>query len=140
MCIDSPAGFQNLAGTEFNWVLNPQPATSFVDAFVVRLASEYFPMVDRPFRWSEYGSGTDNDLGEGMINIPTVAPRGGHGVTAHHASFDTPNQVDPDTLCDRSVMNAASAYFLASAGPDQMRWMAVGFIARLRPDQCGSEE
>jgi hypothetical protein len=130
MCIDSPAGFQNLAGTEFNWVLNPQSATSFVDAFVVRLASEYFPMVDRPFRWSEYSSGTDNDLGEGMINIPTVAPRGGHGIAAHHTSFDTPNQVDPDSLRDLSVMNAAYAYFIASAGPDQMLWMAQLALSR----------
>ena len=34
MCIDSPAGWQYLAGTQYNWVLNPQSATSFVDAFV----------------------------------------------------------------------------------------------------------
>ncbi|MEG9437519.1 M28 family peptidase [Edaphobacter sp. HDX4] len=130
MCIDSPAGFQNLAGTEFNWVLNPQSATSFVDAFTVRLASEYFPMVDRPFHWSEYNSGTDNDLGDPMINIPTVAPRGGHGIQAHHTSFDTPSQVDPNSLRDLSVMNAAYAYFLASAGPDQMHWMAQLALSR----------
>jgi hypothetical protein len=130
MCIDSPAGLQNLAGTEYNWVLNPQSATSFVDAFAVRLASEYFPMVDRPFHWSEYNSGTDNDLGEPMINIPTVAPRGGHGIQAHHTSFDTPSQIDPDSLRDLSVMNAAYAYFIASAGPDQMHWMAQLALSR----------
>jgi hypothetical protein len=130
MCIDSPAGFQNLAGTEFNWVLNPQAATSFVDAFSLRLAAEYFPMVDRPFHWSEYNSGTDNDLGDPMINIPTVAPRGGHGIAAHHTSFDTPSQIDPDSLRDLSVMNAAYAYFIASAGPDQMRWMAQLALSR----------
>jgi hypothetical protein len=130
MCIDSPAGWQNLAGTEYNWVMNPQSATSFVDAFALRLAEEYYPMVDRPFHWSEYNSGTDNDLGEPMINIPTVAPRGGHGITAHHTSFDTPNQVDPDSLRDLSVMNAAYAYFIASAGPDQMHWMAQLALSR----------
>ncbi|HEY0162241.1 MAG TPA: M28 family peptidase, partial [Edaphobacter sp.] len=130
MCIDSPAGFQNLAGTEYNWVMNPQSATSYVDAFVLRLAQEYYPMIDRPYRWSEYNSGTDNDLGEPMINIPMVAPRGGHGITAHHTSFDTPNQVDPDSLRDLSVMNAAYAYFIASAGPDQMRWMAQLALSR----------
>jgi hypothetical protein len=130
MCIDSPAGFQNLAGTEYNWVLNPQSGTSYVDAFVLRLAEEYFPMVDRPVHWSEYNSGTDNDLGDPMINIPTVAPRGGHGITAHHTSFDTPSQVDPDSLRDLSVMNAAYAYFIASAGPDQMRWMAQLALSR----------
>jgi len=130
MCIDSPAGFQNLAGTEYNWVLNPQSATSFVDAFALRVAQEYFPMVDRPFHWSEYNSGTDNDLGDPMINIPTVAPRGGHGIQAHHTSFDTPSQVDPDSLRDLSVMNAAYAYFIASAGPEQMQWMAQLALSR----------
>lgn len=137
MCIDSPAGFQSLAGTQFNWVLNPQSATSYVDAFVLRVAEEYFPMVDRPVHWSEYNSGTDNDLGEPMINIPTVAPRGGHGIAAHHTSFDTPRQVDPDSLRDLSVMNAAYAYFIASAGPDQMRWMAQLALTR-GYDQIGA--
>jgi hypothetical protein len=130
MCIDSPAGLQNLAGTEYSWVLNPHSATSYVDAFVVRLAEEYFPMVDRPVHWNEYSSGTDNDLGEPMINIPTVAPRGGHGIAAHHTSFDTPSQVDSDSLRDLSIMNAAYAYFIASAGPDQMRWMAQLALSR----------
>lgn len=130
MCIDTPAGYQNLAGTDYDWVLNPQSATSFVDAFVVRLAQDYFPMVDRPYDWSEYNSGTDNDLGDPMINIPTVAPRGGHGIPAHHTSFDTPAQIDVKSLRDLSVMDAAYAYFIASAGPDQMRWMAQLAVSR----------
>lgn len=130
MCIDTPAGFQNLAGTQYNWVLNPQSDTSFVDASITRLAQEYFPMVNRPYHWSEYSSGTDNDLGDPAINIPTVAPRGGHGIAAHHTSFDTPAQVDPKSLRDLSVMNAAYAYFIASAGPDQMRWMAQLALSR----------
>ncbi len=130
MCIDSPAGWQYLAGTQYNWVMNPQSATSFVDAFALRLAQEYYPMVDRPFTWSEYNSGTDNDLGEPMINIPTVAPRGGHGIPAHHTSFDTPAQIDPKSMRDLSVMNAAFAYFIASAGTEQMHWMAELALAR----------
>jgi hypothetical protein len=65
-----------------------------------------------------------------MINIPTVAPRGGHGIQAHHTSFDTPSQVDPNSLRDLSVMNAAYAYFLASAGSDQMHWMAQLALSR----------
>lgn len=130
MCIDTPAGYQNLAGTDYGWVLNPQSATSFVDAFVIRLAEEYFPMVDRPYHWSEYNSGTDNDLGDPMINIPTVGPRGGHGIAAHHTSFDTPAQIDVKSLRDLSVMDAAYAYFIASAGPDQMRWMAQLALSR----------
>ena len=129
MCIDAPAGWQYLAGTQYNWVMNPQSATSYVDAFVLRLAAEYYPMVNRPYSWSEYnrgtfGGGTDDDFGEPMINIPTASPKGGHGIPAHHTSFDTPAQVDPKSLRDLAVMNAAYTYFLASAGPDQMEWIA----------------
>jgi hypothetical protein len=57
MCIDTPAGWQYLAGTQFIWSMNPQSASSFVDAFIVRLAAEYFPMVRRPHLWSEYNRG-----------------------------------------------------------------------------------
>jgi hypothetical protein len=135
MCIDAPAGWQYLAGTQYNWVMNPQSATSFVDAFALRLAEEYYPMVDRPYTWSEYNrgaynGGTDDDLGEPMINIPTASPHGGHGIPAHHTSFDTPAQVDPKSVRDLAVMNAAYAYFIAAAGPDQMDWMAKLAVER----------
>ena len=135
MCIDTPAGWQYMAGTQFSWSVNPQSATSFVDALTVRLAAEYFPMVRRPFAWSEYNraeynGGTDDDLGESMIGIPTTSPHSGHGIPAHHTSFDTPAQVDPKSVRDLAVMNAAYAYFLASAGPDQMHWMAELAVER----------
>ena len=135
MCIDTPAGWQYLAGTQFIWSMNPQSASSFVDAFTVRLAAEYFPMVRRPYLWSEYNrgayyGGTDDDLGESMIGIPTTSVNSGHGIPAHHTSFDTPVQVDPKSLRDLAVMNAAYAYFLASAGPEQMHWMAELAVER----------
>jgi hypothetical protein len=107
MCIDSPAGLQNLAGTEHSWVLNPHSAKSYVDAFVLRLASEYYPFVGRPFTWQEHRSSTDNYLGDPAIGIPTVMPRAGYGVLAHHNSHDTPATVDPKSLRDLIVMNAA---------------------------------
>lgn len=124
MCIDSPAGLRNLSGTEFTWVLDPHSASSYVDALILRLAQEYYPMVGRHWYWSEHSSGTDNYLGDPTINIPTVLPRGGYGVLSHHNSHDTPALVDPDSLRDLMVMNAAYAYFIASAGPKEMRWMS----------------
>ena len=65
-----------------------------------------------------------------MIGIPTASPHSGHGIPAHHTSFDTPAQVDPKSLRDLAVMNAAYAYFIASAGPDQMHWMAELAVER----------
>jgi hypothetical protein len=124
MCIDAPAGQQTLAGTEYTWVLNPQSASSYVDSFVLRVAAEYFPSVGRPWASSEHRSGTDNYLGDPTIGIPTVLPRGGYGVHSHHNSHDTPALVDPKSLHNLTVMNAAYAYFIASAGPKEKRWLA----------------
>ena len=130
MCIDSPAGLQTLAGTEYTWILNPQSATSYVDALALRLAQEYYPSVGRPWLSSPHRSSTDNYLGDPSIGIPTVMPHGGYGVLAHHNSFDTPATVDPKSLRDLMVMNAAYSYFLASAGPDEFRWMAGLALSR----------
>ena len=124
MCIDSPAGLYNLAGTEYTWILNPHAAKSYVDALVLRLAEQYYPSIGRPWQWTEHRSSTDNYLGDPSIGIPTVMPRGGYGVLAHHNSHDTPATVDPKSLRDMMVMNAAYAYFIAAAGPREKRWMA----------------
>lgn len=137
MCIDSPAALQNLAGTEFSWVMNPHSASSYVDAFIVRIASEYFPMVGRPFGWTEHRSGTDNYLGDPTIGIPTVLARAGYGVHAHHNSGDRPETVDPKSLRDLMVVNAAYTYFLASAGPAEKHWLAEVALAR-GYDQVGA--
>jgi hypothetical protein len=130
MCIDSPAGLQSLAGTEYTWILNPHAAKSYVDAFAVRLAEEYYPSVGRPWAWQEHRSSTDNYLGDPSIGIPTVMPHGGYGVLAHHNSGDTPATVDPKSLRDMMVVNAAYTYFLASAGPAEKRWMAEVALSR----------
>ena len=130
MCIDSPAGLQNLSGTEYTWVMNPHVAKSYVDAFVLHLAAEYYPTVERHWDWSEHRSGTDNYLGDPTIGIPTVLPRGGYGVMSHHNSHDTPAISDPMSLRDLIVMNAAYVYFIAAAGPAEYRWMAEVALAR----------
>jgi hypothetical protein len=130
MCIDSPAGLQNLAGTEHSWIMNPHSAKSFVDAFVLRLAAEYYPTVGRTWTSVEHRSSTDNYLGDPSIGIPTVMPRGGYGVLAHHNSGDRPETVDPKSLRDLMVMNAAYTYFIAAAGPAEKRWLAEVALTR----------
>ena len=124
MCIDSPAGPQNLAMTEYTWIVNSHSSKSYVDALTLRLAEEYFPSVGRPWRWMEHRSTTDNFLGDPTIGIPTVMPYGGYGILAHHNSADIPATVDPRSMRDMMVMNAAYTYFIASAGPAEKRWMA----------------
>ncbi len=130
MCIDSPAGLENLAGTEHTWILNPHSAKSYVDAFALQLAAEYYPAVGRPWGSQEHRSSTDNYLGDPSIGIPTVMPHGGYGVLAHHNSHDTPATLDPKSLRDLMVMNAAYTYFIASAGPAEKRWLAEVALTR----------
>src|SRR5262249_59627006 len=130
MCIDSPAGLQNLAGTEHTWILNPHSATSYVDALALRLAEEYYPSVSRPWLSSAHRSSTDNYLGDPSIGIPTVMPHGGYGMHAHPNNADVPSTVDPKSLRDLMVMNAAYTYFLASAGPAQKQWMGGPPLSR----------
>lgn len=95
-----------------------------------RLAEEYYPSVGRPWGWMEYRNSTDNYLGDHSIGIPTVMPNEGYGVPAHHNSHDTMATVDPESLRDMMVMNAAYTYFIASAGPAEKRWMAEVALTR----------
>src|SRR5688572_7379499 len=110
--------------TEYTWIVNSHSSKSYVDALTLRLAEEYFPSVGRPWRWMEHRSTTDNFLGDPTIGIPTVMPYGGYGILAHHNSGDTPATVDPRSMRDMMVMNAAYTYFIASAGPAEKRWLA----------------
>src|SRR6478736_6759043 len=104
--------------------MNPHSAKSYINAFALRLTADYYPMVRKPWLSQEHRSSTDNYLGDPSIGIPTVMPHGGYGVLAHHNSHDTPATVDPDSLRDLMVMNAAYTYFIAAAGPAEKQWMA----------------
>jgi len=110
--------------------MNPHSAKSYVDALILRLAEEYYPRVSRPWLSIEHRSSTDNFLGDPSIGIPTVMPRGGYGVNAHHNSYDTPATIDPKSMRDLMVMNAAYTYFIAAAGPAENRWMAELALTR----------
>ncbi len=132
ICIDTPAGFYHLAGTEYTFYLNPHVASSYVDAFSLRLAAAYFSRLDPPRRFHEarYMMGTDTFLADPTIGVPTVWPYGSSGVHTHHNSEDTPDDVDPRSLRDLSVVTAAFVYFLASADELDARWLAELALAR----------
>ena len=124
LCMDTPAASYDLAGTEYTFYMNPHAAKSYTDAFILRLAQEYFPEVHRPWHEHEAMSGTDTYLSEPMINIPTVWAYSGSGVQTHHNSEDTPDRVDPRSLRDVATVNAAYLYSLANAGEPEAMWLA----------------
>jgi Peptidase family M28 len=124
ICIDTPAASYDLAGTEYTFYMNPHVAKSYTDAFILRVAQEYFPRVQRPWHEHEFMSGTDTYLSEPMVNIPTIWGYSGSGVQTHHNSEDTPDRVDPRSLRDISALIAVYLYYLANAGEPEALWLA----------------
>jgi hypothetical protein len=120
ICLDTPAGPYEMAGTEYTFVLNPDLARSYADALILRIADRYFsrlgPGVRRAFHWAPFRTGTDTYFSDPMIGIPTVWPYGGSGVNTHHNSEDTPDKVDPRSMRDAIVVTATYLYAIASAG------------------------
>jgi hypothetical protein len=126
MCLDTPAGPYELAGTEYTFHMNPDVARSYTDSLIVRVAGSYFDRKkpQRAWHWGPYMTGTDNFLGEPEIGIPTAWPYSGSGVHSHHNSADTADTVDERSLRDLAVVTAAYLYALASAGEDEALWLA----------------
>jgi len=124
LCMDTPAASYDLAGTEYTFYMNPHTAKSYTDAFILRIAQEYFSQVHRPWHEHEAMSGTDTYLSDPMINIPTVWAYSGSGVETHHNSEDTPDRADPRSLRDVATVNAAYLYYLANASEPEAIWLA----------------
>jgi hypothetical protein len=122
-CMDTPAAPYEAKGTEYTFHLNPHSATSFVDAFTLKLAEEYFATVKRPWHSKPFTPGTDTFLADPMIGIPTVWPYSGTGVHTHHNSADKPETVDSRSLRDLAIIDAAFLYFLANAGENEAPWL-----------------
>ena len=123
LCIDTPAAPYEQAGTEYTFHFNPHATASFVDAFILKVATAYYG-AKRPFHSQEYTTGTDTYLSDPMIGIPTVWPYSGTGVHSHHNSADRPETVDPRSLRDLTILSGAYLYYLAAAGNSEAGWLA----------------
>ena len=126
ICLDTPAGGYDLAGSIYTFYVNPDVASSYTDAFILQVAGDYFGKIHRDWRWHVFGTGTDSYLGEPTIDVPTVWAYSGNDVnTPHHSSADTPDRVDARSLRDLSIVSAAYLYYLANAGEPEARWLAT---------------
>lgn len=126
ICLDTPAGPYEAAGTEYTIMLNPDAARSYTDALILRIADSYFSRLGthRRWHWGPYTTGTDTFLSDPLIGVPTVWPYSGAGVNTHHNSEDTPDRVDPRSLRDLTAITAAYLYWLAAAGEAEVPWLA----------------
>ncbi|HEV2379805.1 MAG TPA: M28 family peptidase [Terriglobia bacterium] len=126
ICLDTPAGGYNLAGSIYTFYLNPDVASSYTDAFILKVADSYFSRIGRAWHWHVFGTGTDSYLGEPTIDVPTVWAYSGNDVnTPHHSSADTPDRVDARSLRDLSIVTSAYLYCLANANEPQALWLAT---------------
>jgi hypothetical protein len=129
LCIDTPAGPYEQAGTEYTFHFNPHAAASFVDAFILKVAGVYYGG-KRLFHSQDYTTGTDTYLSDPLIGIPTVWPYSGTGVHSHHSSADKPETVDARSLRDLTILSAVYLYSLAAAGDSEAAWLAELALTR----------
>jgi hypothetical protein len=126
ICLDTPAGGYDLGGSIYTFYVNPDVASSYTDAFILKVAEAYFSKIRRDWRWHVFGTGTDSYLGEPTIDVPTVWAYSGNDVnTPHHSSADTPDRVDSRSLRDLSIVSAAYLYYLAYAAEPEAQWLAT---------------
>ncbi len=118
MTVDTPAAAYDLAGTEYTFYMNPHVAMSYTDALIRSIAGAYLSP-KRPWHWDENMPGTDTYLGE-----PTDWPYSGTGPVTHHNSEDKPETVDAHSMRDLITTIATYLYFNASAGEQEMPWLA----------------
>ncbi|HXH50809.1 MAG TPA: DUF4910 domain-containing protein [Terriglobia bacterium] len=124
LCLDTPAGQYDMQGTEYTFFMNPEVASSYTDAFILKVAEEYFSSIGRLWHEHKFLTGTDSYLGDPTIGVPTIWAYSGSGVETHHNSEDTPDRVDSRSLRDISTVGAAFLYYLANAGTPQAAWLA----------------
>lgn len=125
ICMDTPAGPYDETGG-YSFALNPDVSRSYQDALIVRVSENYYAALGQKFpRWTPYRPRSDSYLSDPMIGVPTVSATGSTGAeNVHHNSADTLDRVDPRSLRDLSSMVAAFLYYLASAGDNEVPWLA----------------
>ena len=135
--VDPPAGPYEQALTDYTFSVDPQVASSYVDAFILKVAEDYFPSIDlgfhdycigkvgRPWHGHRYMAWSDGYLSDPAIGVADVAISSDSGVETHHNSEDTPNRIDPRSLRDLSVVDATFLYYLANAGEDEAAWLYI---------------
>lgn len=125
LCLDTPAGGYDLSGSIYTFYVNPDVASNYTDALILKVAGDYFSRIKRDWHGHVFGTGTDSYLGEPTINVPTVWAYSGNDInTPHHSSADTPDRVDARSMRDLAIVSAAYLYFVAKAGEPEARWLA----------------
>jgi hypothetical protein len=125
ICMDTAAGAYDVLGA-YSFRVNPDVTRSYQDALIMRVAELYYTgMRGRAPRALPYSPTTDSYPSDPLIGVPTVSASGSSGsVSVHHNSEDTLDRVDPRSLRDLSAVVGSYLYYLASAGEEEIPWLA----------------
>ncbi len=126
VCCDTPAADYDLATTAVRIGMNPNVCPTFTDAVFPEIVRQYYVRYapERLWRMMPFSQGTDTYFCDPMIGVPTNYISFNNGGHLHHNSMDTIDKVDPCTLRELSFLNAVYLYYVASAGQDEIPFIA----------------
>ena len=129
---DTPAGDYDHYRTSLSISMNFNACPSFTDAVFPEIAGRYHELYapDRMWHTMPFRTGQDNIWGEPMIGVPLNAISYKSWGHLHHNSQDTIDKVDPRTLGELSLLNAAYMYYMADAGFDDLPLVAELMLDR----------
>ena len=122
VCCDTPAANYDLSTTAMSVAMSFNNCPSFTDGVFAEIAGRYHSRYapDKLWKTVPFRTGIDDFFCEPMIGVPTNAISMNNGGHLHHNSMGTIEKVDPRTLAELSIVNAAYLYYLADAGYPEM--------------------
>ena len=123
---DTPASDYEHYRTSLSISMNFNLSPSFTDAVFPEVVRQYYNVYSphKLWRTMSFRGGQDNFWGEPMIGVPLNAISYKSWGHLHHNSLDTIDKVDPRTLHELSILNAAYLYYMANAGFEELPFIA----------------
>ena len=123
---DTPAGNYDHYKTSLSISMNFNYSPSCTDAIFPEIVRHYYDTYApyKLWRTVPFRGGQDNFWGEPMVGVPLNAISYKSWGHLHHNSLDTIDKVDPRTLKELSLLNAAYLYYMANADYDDISHIA----------------
>jgi hypothetical protein len=126
--LDMVGANQRQTGSAWQLVRLPQAGVAFADHLLSWLREPF--VADQRVEETPFSAGSDHYiLADPSVGIP--APMLIQWPDAfYHTSADTPDKVNPESLAGSGALAAVYAYWLATAGPAEARWLAHLMVSR----------
>ncbi|MCX6030480.1 MAG: DUF4910 domain-containing protein [Chloroflexi bacterium] len=126
--LDMVGADQRQTGSAWQLVSLPQAGAAFADHLLSWLREPF--VAGQRVEETPFSAGSDHYiLADPTVGIPTPMliqwPD-----TFYHTSADTADKVSPDSLAGSGALAAVYAYWLATAGPAEARWLAHLMVSR----------